>query len=106
MFSCSCQPAGQELNAGEEEPCLGAGDGRFEVLGQAPVAVEPGQSTFGREDSVEPPYRTFRVRRATERHFERVVDEDFDGLNSYVVPGANTDLSGGGFFDRVPIEWA
>ncbi len=46
MFSGSCQPAGQELNAIEEEPCLGAGDGRFEVLGQAPVAVKPGQGTF------------------------------------------------------------
>ena len=46
MFSGSCQPAGQELNAGEEEPCLGAGDGCFEVLGQAAVAVEPGQGTF------------------------------------------------------------
>ncbi len=46
MFSGSCQPAGQELHAGEEEPCLGAGDGRFEVLGQAPVAVEPSQGTF------------------------------------------------------------
>ena len=46
MFSGSCQPADRELNAGEEEPCLGAGDGRFEVLGQTPVAVEPGQGTF------------------------------------------------------------
>ncbi len=46
MFSGSCQPAVQELHAGEEEPCLGAGDGCFEVLGQAAVAVEPGQGTF------------------------------------------------------------
>jgi hypothetical protein len=46
MFSCSCQPAGQELNPGEEDLFLGAGDGRFKALGQAPVGVEPGQGAF------------------------------------------------------------
>ncbi len=45
-FSGSCQAAAQVLHAGEEEPFLGAGDGRFEVPGQAPGAVEPGQGRF------------------------------------------------------------
>ncbi len=31
------------MDAGDHDPGLGAGDGGFEVLGQASVAVEPGQ---------------------------------------------------------------
>ena len=46
MFSSARQPAGQELNACEVDPCFGAGNGRFEVLCQASVAVEPGQRAF------------------------------------------------------------
>jgi hypothetical protein len=34
------------LHGGQEEPSLGAGDGSLEVLGEAAIAVEPGEGPF------------------------------------------------------------
>src|SRR3954454_847421 len=45
-ISSSCEAAGEELDAGDHEPSLGAGDGGFEVLGQATVAPEPGEGAL------------------------------------------------------------
>ena len=36
----------KELDGGEVEPSLGAGDRRLEVFGEAAVAVEPGKGPF------------------------------------------------------------
>src|SRR5437870_4135136 len=46
MFPGLCETAGEEADAGDQDPGLGAGDGRLEVLGQAAVAAEPGESAF------------------------------------------------------------
>src|SRR5712675_391488 len=46
IFSGPCEPAREEAYAGDHEPRLGAGDGGLEVLGQASVASEPGESAF------------------------------------------------------------
>src|SRR3954467_10902591 len=45
-ISSSCEAAGEELDAGDYEPRLGAGDGGFEVLDQATVAPEPGEGAL------------------------------------------------------------
>src|SRR5438552_18034652 len=37
----SCEAARDELDRGDQEPCLGAFDGAFEVLGETAVAPEP-----------------------------------------------------------------
>ncbi len=42
----TCDPPGPELDGGHEEPRGGALDGPFEVLGEAPVAVEPSESAL------------------------------------------------------------
>ena len=39
----TCQSSNEELDRGEIEPSLGAGDCRLEVFGEAAVAIEPGQ---------------------------------------------------------------
>src|SRR6266567_7836283 len=44
--SVSCESAGEQSHVGEEEPCGSAGDGGFEVLGQASAAPEPGEGTL------------------------------------------------------------
>ena len=46
VFSRPCESAREELDAGAEEPGFGAGNGRREVLGQAAIAVEPGQGAL------------------------------------------------------------
>jgi hypothetical protein len=38
--------AGEQLDAGDEEPRLGAFDGRFEVFGEAAIAIEPGDGAL------------------------------------------------------------
>ena len=42
----SRQSSCEELDAGDEKPRLGGGEGRLEVLGEPPVAVRPGQRAF------------------------------------------------------------
>src|SRR6266851_524006 len=46
MFPGLCETTGEEADAGDQDPGLGAGDGRLEVLGQAAVAAEPGEGAF------------------------------------------------------------
>ena len=46
MFSGPCEASGEQANAGDHEPGLGAGDGFLEVLGEASVASEPGEGAF------------------------------------------------------------
>src|SRR5712692_1648000 len=46
MFPNFGETAGEEADAREQDPGLGAGDGRLEVLGQAAVTAEPGESAF------------------------------------------------------------
>src|SRR5947207_7690807 len=45
-FSGSCETAGKQPNAGDQEPCFGAGNAGFEVLGEAAIASEPGEGAF------------------------------------------------------------
>src|SRR5262245_49137707 len=45
-FSSPRETAGEEANAGDHDPGLGAGDGRLEVLGEATVASKPSQRAF------------------------------------------------------------
>src|SRR6266852_3616822 len=37
-FSGSCETAGQQPNAGDQEPCLGTGNAGLDVLGEVAVA--------------------------------------------------------------------
>lgn len=46
MISWSCDAAGEELDRSDEQPCSGRGDGLFEVLCEAAVAVQPGQCSL------------------------------------------------------------
>ena len=46
VFSGSCEAAGQEADAGDQAPGMGAGDGRLEVFGEAAVTIEPGKGAF------------------------------------------------------------
>src|SRR3990172_1634719 len=46
VISGPCETSGEKANAGDEEPSLGAGDGGFEILGEAAVASEPGEGAF------------------------------------------------------------
>jgi hypothetical protein len=43
MISNSCEASGEELNAGDHDPGLGAGDGCLEVLCETAVAAEPSE---------------------------------------------------------------
>src|SRR4051794_20044641 len=45
-MSSSCEAAGKELDTGNHQPCFGAGNGRLEVLGEAPVASKPGEGAL------------------------------------------------------------
>src|SRR5215210_1989413 len=45
-ISSSCEATGEKLDTGNHEPCLGAGDGGLEVLGEAAVASEPCESSL------------------------------------------------------------
>src|SRR6267154_4185148 len=45
-FSGSCETAGKQPNAGDQEPCFGAGNAGLEVLGEATIASEPGEGAF------------------------------------------------------------
>src|SRR5262249_47955193 len=55
MPSSPCEPAGEELNAGDHDPSGCAGDGRLEVLGKASVPIEP------REGSLDHPAPRLRL---------------------------------------------
>ncbi len=46
MFSGPSETAREDADAGDQDPSLGAGDGRLEVLGEAAVASEPGEGAF------------------------------------------------------------
>src|SRR3954452_23376529 len=46
LFSGPCEASGEQANAGDHEPCFGAGDGPLEVLGKAAVTSEPGEGAF------------------------------------------------------------
>src|SRR5260370_11720783 len=46
MVSSSCETAGEKTDAGDQEPCLCAGDGGLEVLGEPAVASKPGEGSF------------------------------------------------------------
>ncbi len=41
-----CQPANHETDRGYENPCLGAGDGRLEILGKSSASSEPRESAL------------------------------------------------------------
>ena len=43
LISSPCDSSAEELNAGDQQPGLGAFDGFFEVLGEASVAAEPSE---------------------------------------------------------------
>src|SRR3989454_8336825 len=46
MFSGPSETAREDADAGDQDPSLGAGDGRLEVLGEAAVTSEPGEGAF------------------------------------------------------------
>src|SRR5436190_16881072 len=46
-----CEAAGEQAEVGEKDPGGGAGDGRFEVFGQAPAAAEPGEGALDHPSS-------------------------------------------------------
>src|SRR6185295_10268747 len=46
IISSPCETTGEQSNARDHDPSLGAGDGGLEVLGEATVASEPGEGTF------------------------------------------------------------
>src|SRR5207248_3488850 len=46
MFSGPCETAGEQADAGDEEPGLGARGGGLEVLGEAAVAPDPSEGAF------------------------------------------------------------
>lgn len=41
-----CDASGEDAYVGDEDPCLGAGDGSFPILGQASAASEPCKGAF------------------------------------------------------------
>lgn len=42
----SCDASSEDADVGDEDLCLGAGDGFFPILGKAPAASEPGKGAF------------------------------------------------------------
>jgi len=46
MISTSCEPSNEDLDTGDHDPSLCAGDGGLEVLGETTVASEPGEGAF------------------------------------------------------------
>ncbi len=46
LFSSSCDPSNENLDACYHKPCLCAGDGGLEILGEASFAAEPGKRPF------------------------------------------------------------
>ncbi len=46
LNSSSYDPAAEELDAGDQEPSVGAFDGFLEVLGEAFVSAEPSEGPF------------------------------------------------------------
>ncbi len=46
LISSPCDSAAEELNAGDQQPGLGAFDGFLEVLGETSVAAEPCEGPF------------------------------------------------------------
>ena len=45
-ISCSCQTAGEQTDARNQYPGLGAGNGCLEVFGEPSIAAEPGKRTL------------------------------------------------------------
>src|SRR3979490_2558014 len=45
-FEVPCETSGEELDAGDQEPSFGAGDGRFIILGEAAATSEPSVGGF------------------------------------------------------------
>src|SRR5712691_11321207 len=46
LGSRPCEASGKQAQIGEKEPGCGAGDGGFEVLGEAATATQPGEGAF------------------------------------------------------------
>ena len=46
MVSSPCEASDEHADMGDVDPCDGAGDGRLEVLGEAPASAEPGEGAF------------------------------------------------------------
>src|SRR5260370_16673449 len=46
MISGPCETAGEQAYARDHDPGFGAGDGGFEVFGEAAIAPEPGKGAF------------------------------------------------------------
>ena len=51
MILSPCESAGEELNAGDDDPGFGAGDGCLEVLCKTAIASEPSKSAFDHPSS-------------------------------------------------------
>src|SRR5690606_40391306 len=41
-----CDAPGEDADVGDEDPCLGAGDGFLPVLGEPSASAEPGKGAF------------------------------------------------------------
>lgn len=50
-ISSSCETVGEELDAGDDDPRLGAGDSGLEVFGETSVSSEPGEGAFDHPSS-------------------------------------------------------
>src|ERR1051325_6603285 len=46
IISSPCETTGEQSNARDHDPSLGAGDGGLEVLGETTVTSEPSEGTF------------------------------------------------------------
>ena len=68
-ISWPCEPSRDEADAGDVDPRGGARDGFLEVLGEPPVAVEPGESALD-DPAFWQKFEAFDVARAL---------DDFDG---------------------------
>src|SRR6266851_3067432 len=75
--SSSCEPSGEEADAGEQQPGGSAGDGGLEVLGEAPAASQPGKGSLDDPSSGQEE-EAFDAGRAL---------DDLDGPRAAVVDG-------------------
>lgn len=46
MFSRSCESSGELADVGDDDPCLGGGDGALEILDQLSAPAEPRECAF------------------------------------------------------------
>ena len=81
-ISSPCDSAGEELNAGDQQPGLGAFDGFLEVFCEAAVAAEPGEGSF--DDP------------AARQEFEAICG--IGSLDDFEAPLADFGERGGEFF--------